>query len=363
MNPSGGTIGTNLSSYTLGSYGSLNVTNLGTVDATGLTDLRVTNGLSLAGQMCAYTFTVPPNTLSLEVSLTNTTGSPYMTMVTGSQLPEGNDGYGYNGGAYSTWYSGSVINLANPVATNYTMMVQAQQGGGNASYTVDLHASGAQTVAFDGGTAVITNQPPNIWEYFYITVPAGAVGWDVRLTNVNAPNNITPTLYVCRDTAPATSGPGWNPPYSSSWPSGYQWQAAWDWTADYYDPSGAEAYGRILEMGMGNPLSPGNYYLGVLNNTSATNLVSYTLASRGIGPGYTIPITPLAFSNGVAANLTGLSPRQVDYYQVTVPTNVPSWKLRLVNGTGESLLLLQKDALPNIDAANQPPYTLDGGRR
>ncbi len=360
-NPSGGTIGTNLSSYTLGSYGSLNVTNLGTVDATGLTDLRATNGLSLAGQMCAYTFTVPPNTLSLAITLSNTTGSPYMLLVTGSQLPEGNDGYGNNGGAYPTWYNASVINLANPVATNYTMMVQAQQSGGNASYTVDLHASGAQTVAFDGGTAVVTNQPPNVWEYFYITVPAGAMGWDVRLTNMTAPNSITPTLYVCRDTVPALSGPGWNPSSSTTWPSGYQWQAGWDWTADYYDPSGAEVYGRILEMGMGNPLSPGNYYLGVLNNTSVTNLVSYTLASRGIGPGYTIPITPLAFSNGVVSN-PGLAPRQAAYYELTVPANASSWRVELDTNSGDSLLIIQENALPNVNAGSSPPYTLAGGR-
>ena len=363
MNPSGSTIGTNSSSYILGSYGSLVVTNMGTVDSSGVTDLLMTNNLSKAGRMSAYTFTVPPNTLSLEIFLTNTSGLPNMTLLTGSQLPAVSDGYGNDGGQSPAWISSTLINIPNPVATNYTMMVQAEQAGGDASYTIDVHAIGARTVAFDGGTATVTNQPPNLWEYFYITVPPGALGWDVRLTNVFAPANIYPTLYICRDTAPSLNNPYyWYPWGNTTWPSGYQWAAGWDWTGDSYDPDGTEIYGRILEMGMGNPLSPGNYYLGVYNNTSATNLVSYTLASRGIGPGFTIPVTPLAFSNGVANNVAGLTPRQVDYYQVTVPTNAPSWKIQLADVTGETILMLEQNALPNVDAGGQAPNYLDGGR-
>ena len=362
-NPSGSTIGTNLSTYTLGSYGSINVTNMGTVDRSGLTDLLATNNLSLAGQMSAYSFTVPVSTLSLEIFLTNTTGAPNMTLLTGSHLPAVSDGYGNNGGQNPSWNSSTLINIANPVATNYTLMVQAEQAGGDASYIVDVHAVGAQNVAFDGGTATIANQPPNIWQYFYITVPPNALGWDVRLTNVSAPNDISvqPVLYICRDDLPPGET-GWYPWDSIAWPSGYQWQAAWDWTGDYYETNGAQIYGRILEMGMGNPLSMGNYYLGVINSTSETNQVSYTLASRGIGPGFTIPVTPLAFSNGVAVNATGLNPRQVDYYQVTVPTNAPSWKIRLANTTGETLLMLQQGALPNVQAGSQAPTVLEGGR-
>ncbi|MGA3181583.1 MAG: hypothetical protein ABSF38_14675 [Verrucomicrobiota bacterium] len=367
VNPSSGySTGTGLSSYTLGSYGSLDVTNMGTVDPTGLTDLRETNNLSLAGQMSAYSFSVPANTLSLEIYLTNTTGSPYMTLLTGSQLPAVNDIYGNNGGASYAWNSSTVISIPNPAVTNYTLMVQAEQEGGNASYIIDVHAIGAQTVAFDGGTATIINQLPDVWQFFNITVPANALGWDVRLTNVSAPNDlyVQPILYICRDFAPTLSSPYyWSPQDNASWPSGYEWQAGWDWTGEEYDPNGGEGgYGRTLEMGMGNPLSPGNYYLGVYNNTSSTNQVSYTLVSRGIGPGFTIPVTPLAFSNGVAANVNGLNPRQVDYYQVTVPTNAPSWQIQLSNVTGETLLMLQQNALPNEAAGGQSPNLLEGGR-
>ncbi len=61
----------------------------------------------------------------------------------------------------------------------------------------------------------------------------------------------------------------------------------------------------------------------------------------------------------VAANLLA---REAAYYSIVVPTNLPSWRLELSNNVGESLLMLQKDALPNVDAGGNAPYTLYGGR-
>jgi hypothetical protein len=84
--------------------------------------------------------------------LTNTTGSPYMTLLTGkptAQAAKAN-GYGNTGGQGYSWNSSTLINIANPVATNYTMLVQAIDTGGDASYTVRIHAIGPQPVAFDG---------------------------------------------------------------------------------------------------------------------------------------------------------------------------------------------------------------------
>ena len=99
---------------------------------------------------------------------------------------------------------------------------------------------------------------------------------------------------------------------------------------------------------MGNPLQAGTYYVGVINNNAGPNLVSYTLASRGIGvSGFSIPVTPLAFTNGVISNSVGLSPRQADYYSVVVPTNTPTWKVRLTDDSGETALVINYGALPN----------------
>ncbi|MGA2557184.1 MAG: hypothetical protein ABSG04_13010, partial [Verrucomicrobiota bacterium] len=218
----------------------------------------------------------------------------------------------------------------------------------------------ATPVNFDGAGSLVsvTNQTAGKYQYFSYTVPGNVAGWDLRLTNVTSG---WPYLFLCRDALPVASGaPSWNPATSTTWPSGYQWQAGWDWTGDYYDPSGFEAYGQILEMGMGNPLQAGTYYAGVVS-FSGTSALTYSLMSRGIGPGHTIPITALAFSNGVASN-PGLAPRDAAYYVLTVPANASSWRVELDTNVGDSLLLIQESALPSVAAGNQAPYTLDGGR-
>ena len=368
--PAYSTIGGGSSSYVLGSYGSLNITNIGTVDPTGMTNLLETNGLSKAGQICAYSFSVPSNTISIEVILTNKTGTPYMTLLTGNQLPGVSDGYGNTGGQGNTWYNSSLINIPNPAVTNYTLMVQAEQAGGDAGYTVVVHAIGPQPVAFDapGNTWAISNQAAGIWQYFIINVPSNAFGWDLRLTNVTYSNNQRPQMYVCRDTAPSLNNPYfWYPQYNASWPSGYQWVVGGDWTGEEYDPStngldtGQYESGWVVAMGMGNPLQPGTYYVGVINNNTGTNLISYSLESRGIGTNFTIPVTPLAFNNGIITNVIPLNPRQADYYSVVVPTNTPSWKVRLTDVSGETALLVQESSLPNSAGGGYPPYDLDGG--
>jgi len=46
-----------------------------------------------------------------------------------------------------------------------------------------------------------------------------------------------------------------------------------------------------------------------------------------------------------------------------VPTNVPSWRLELSASSGDSLLMIQKDALPNVDAGNNTSTVLYGGHK
>ena len=245
VNPSSSTIGTGSSGFTLGSYGPITVTNLGVVDLSGVTDLVVTNPLSPAGQFSAYSFSVPANTLALQVSLTNTTGTPNMYLRADSQLPGGADGYGNDGGQGGTWSSSTLINIASPAATNYTLMVQAEHNGGDASFVVRVHAIGPTPVSFDGGSATIINQAVNVWQYFKIVVPANALGWDLRLTNVTG----NPQLYICSSNPPPGNGFGWYPRYSTSWPSDYSWTAGYDWTGIITIPGMCIVMGRCLPMG------------------------------------------------------------------------------------------------------------------
>ncbi|HUA66043.1 MAG TPA: hypothetical protein VME24_09355 [Alphaproteobacteria bacterium] len=363
QNPGGNVVGTNYSSFTLHSWGPITVTNLGTVDASGATDLVVTNPDLPAGQFSTYSFTVPPNTLALEVFLTNTTGSPLMLLRPDGWLPGGYDSYGNDGGLGYDWDSTSLINIASPTATNYTLMVQARQAGGDAGFTVRVHAIGPTALPFDEGMVSVTNQSPTLWQYFTVNVPPDAQGWDLRLTNVTSGN---PQMYICYEAPPPGQG-GFSYSYSTSWPSNYDWTVGSDWTGLTYNPTNIYSdnnnpysYGQVFADGMGNPLTPGLYYVGVFNLTGPSNL-TYTVWSRGIGTNYSIPVTPLAFSNGTVT-VSGLNPREASYYSVVVASNMPTWQVEVSNIVGQSMLVMQKGPLPDSSPNNGAAYNLSGGR-
>jgi len=44
------------------------------------------------------------------------------------------------------------------------------------------------------------------------------------------------------------------------------------------------------------------------------------------------------------------SPAEAAYYRVQVPTNVPSWQIRLAATGGEAMLILLTNHLPNVDS-------------
>ena len=97
-------------------------------------------------------------------------------------------------------------------------------------------------------------------------------------------------------------------------------------------------------MGIGRPLEPGTYYVGV-NNSSGIPM-TFDVQSRGIGNGFTIPVSTLAFAGGSVTN--PLAVREAAYYSVNIPSNTPSWKVKLRAAAGESMLIALKDVLPSV---------------
>jgi len=245
---------------------------------------------------------------------------------------------------------------ANPPAGIYSMVVRASATGGtytnypDASYTVRVHAVTANEVTFDGGISVVVNQPAAEWRFFRIDVPTNTLGWDIRLVNVT---NGRPQMVVRRDQLPITFGNGgWSPNASTNWPTGNHWPAGGDWTKRVFDNHSytINADGRILAMGMNNPLEAGLYYIGVTGDGGNTNALNYTLQSRGIGPGLVIPVVDLDFENGSITNT--LTSREAAYYRVTITNSPSSWKARLNPTVGEALMQVQKGYLPNIENWN-----------
>ncbi len=346
-------IGTNGSGFTFRSIGTIGITNLVALDSSGFTDLTQNDGME-GTESRIYQFNVPPGTLSLEVRLENRVGNPQMTLRNDSQIPTPYESAGRDGGQPAQWQHASLINIANPPLGPYTLTVSAAayvSGYSNASYTVRVHALGTIPVAFDGGAVPIAGQAASDWQYFIINVPSNAFGWDLRLTNVTSGD---PRMSVRRAVLPDALYTHIDNPccywyYNSSpnWPTGYQFGATYDWTG-FNGTNGANEYGHVMQLGMGNPLEPGLYYIGVIAGSGAAPL-SYTLASRGIGTNLSIPIVNIPFAGGLATN-TGLPARDIAFYSVNVPSNMPSWKVRLATGVGDALMMVQKDYLPNVGA-------------
>jgi hypothetical protein len=348
-------IGIGLSSFKLTSVGQLPIVNLGTLT----TNLSHTSSMT-GGEVVGYQFTVPLGTVSVQAQLLNRVGNPVMVMRSGSRLPDtsvsfpglSSDIYGNEGGENrDNLGSATVLTRSNPTNDIYTLLVKARATNSvytNAQFTLRLSAVGSTFLSFDGGRYDITNQAHGSWRYFRIDVPKSVEGWDVRLTNVSAGK---PRLIIRRDALPSglTTTPWSSPGSRTEWGSSNQWAALSDWTRRKYSPNGSiDEDNRILAMGMGKPLEAGSYYIGVGGGTINAGPMSYTLVSRGIGNGYTIPIVDLAFDGGTSTNF-GLAPRHAAYFRVVVPEASKSWKLKVTGISGEFMLVGLRDHLPNVE--------------
>jgi hypothetical protein len=127
------------------------------------------------------------------------------------------------------------------------------------------------------------------------------------------------------------------------------------------EADGVSSTGRVFQVGMGNPLQTGTYYVGITNLDSA-HPASYSVQSRGIGSGFGVTVTDLPFAGGVAAEV--LPAREAAWYRLVVPNNAPSWKVALNFDAGDGLLLVQRGALPNLAAASANLLAnLTGGKK
>jgi hypothetical protein len=223
------------------------------------------------------------------------------------------------------------------------------------SAPLGLPAGRAQTVIPFESTNTVSAQPTNQFLYFQVVVPATVLGWDVRIQNVTSGD---PRLSIRRDLPPDNlkahdaAGKTWDPYSTNLWPTKFQAVPDRDWTGYRLDANYSNRVGHIFQVGMGNPLEPGTYYIGITNGIGLghTNALSYTLVSRGIGTNFSIPIVSLPWTNG-SVSISALASAEPAYYSVEVPENVPSWKTKLSVTGGEALLMLQRGALPNIGAS------------
>jgi large repetitive protein len=357
-------IGEGTSSYVIEALGAMPEPNIGLLG----TELVTTASLA-GGDANAYHFNTEPGVLGFWVLIENAIGNPVAVSSPEIDLADpglGNNGYfpdvyGNDGGVQLGAAAGQIISVANPFPTE-TVMVKARQDAGvypDANYTLRISRILPDHLAFDGGVASVTNGNGEKGQFFYVDVPLNASGWDLRLTNVISGN---PVIVVRRDFIPISLGTtaGFNPALDDEWLPGEQWQAGRDWTERSLNSAGDPEDGRILTSGVGRPLEPGRHYIAVFGLGSEPT--TYSILSRGIGEGMSIPVTPLEFAGGTST-VTNLLPREVAYYSLEIPTNTPSWKVRLAATRGESMLIASKDSIPNVLVTPLQNTTNSTGRK
>ncbi len=370
-------IGTGTSSFTLTSLGGQRVITAPPLTADA--PLEFTAQALHFGQQRAYRFEVPTGFSSMELRLKNTTGRPYLNLVGPPNLfPNPSESYtATQGGAGSIGNAdpNQVITITDPMGV-YTALVTAtnlsnQQVG--ATFDLEIVARGEGVIDFNGGVVEVEGQSPQTWRFFKVVVPEGALGWDLRLLNVQSG---TPKITIRRDDLPASQATTCCYVYNrSTWGTGDLWSAASDITNRPYGPyvqgqPTRDESGRYIQMGIGSPLVPGTYYVGIIDSTSSsTGLpMSYALVSRGIGQGddadgqpWEVQVVDIEVDDEVV--VTDLPAREVAYYRVTTPAGLSSFEAELVPTAGEAMLAINEAALPNSSASGAATSINSGNRQ
>ncbi|HSC75097.1 MAG TPA: hypothetical protein VLB90_02535 [Pseudomonadales bacterium] len=221
------------------------------------------------------------------------------------------------------------------------------------------------TLNFNGGTSAVgsptcdaTNgQGVGAVRYYQVTVPAGALGWDVRLSNVTGAGV---EMLVRRDLLPNFKSGGTTPTGSDHWASGTSFDVNGDYTDDN-NPDGSSANGQYFTVGMDNPLEPGTYYIGVgVRNPPSSGFICYNITSRAIGIGndgggnpYAIQVQDIPLNGSASATLPS---REIAVYRINVPANTPGWMLKLEPDAGqEAMLAVGYNRIPSVDASEGYP--------
>ncbi len=325
------------------------------------------NGQTLRyGEQQIYRFEVPAGTLSMEVRLENKTGNPYLA-IGQTEFPTPTQHYVASlGGQAALNSSNTLLTLTEPQGS-YTVIVTGYHTTGEPPATFDLvvQAVGETPLAFNGGEIAVEDHLSNTWRYFRVNVPAGALGWDLRLEDVTEGS---PKMVIRRDELPDyyQTNPGCCPGVAGrgTWETGWSWAPAGELTQrnySYYDQvtytGGQDESGRRVSMGMDNPLVPGAYIIGITSPYVSTSTpMSYRIVSRGIGIGndanntpWHIQVRDLSF--GETVEVADLEPRDHVYYRLTVPEGMESWSAELEPVIGEAMMSIRKGALPNSEAS------------
>ena len=174
----------------------------------------------------------------------------------------------------------------------------------------------ASPLVFDSGEASGTLSPDS-YEFYEISVPAGADGWRVVLQSGSGGTN-DPDLYIRRGAQPSTS------------------------VFDKYSASGTTDSVYYAK----GELTAATYHIAIHLPPEASGDVSYTLNSDEFA------LKKVSFED--AADIDTIAPGEFKNYEIEVPADRDGWRLVLNNRTGglahDPDLYVRQDALASINS-------------
>ncbi len=196
------------------------------------------------GEQRVFRFQAEPGMSSMDIQLLNVTGDADLRVLPGLLFPNPYETYVASEGGQTGFVDDNNLLVTIPEPSGwYTVIVTSLSvyvpsvGTTYPPLDFDLKATaiGEQVVAFNGGTAAVTAQVWNTWRYFRIDVPADALGWDLRLTNITSG---TPRMVIRRDDLPANFSTTLDVS-KFDWPTGQAWAVGSDFTGRTYGPIGS----------------------------------------------------------------------------------------------------------------------------
>ncbi len=208
------------------------------------------------------------------------------------------------------------------------------------------------TLPFDGGSLDFAGIGPNTNILpIRVVIPdtPNWQAWGVRLTGDIEGK---PIMYIRRDepVVGTASTTGLNSD-ATDWPTLAQWTQPRDYTELTKDRQGSatgledDRTNHFFVAARNRPLVPGTYYIGIDNRGNTVLPRTFTIKSFAFGAGHTIPVTALA--TGATMPVAIAEPRIPQVFKFTVPAETRAWVLQVADITGDTLLVVRKDFIPD----------------
>ena len=309
------------------------------------------------GQLKHYEFEVPEGIARLVIGYRNAENasfafsfksnlSGYLKPVPTSYV------YGYDGGVTGTAIADGFTSvfISDPLPGTYSVTIRGDVTEGlTGSCDLFVESVGLRTLDFNGGSDTVFGQGGFDWRFYQVEVPeTGFLGWDIELLDDQGG---APQIVVRKGVPPGSNSTGgWNrtPSENGSWPDNASWRQISDFTGRTSDPEVSGRGGIRFTAAFGQPLEPGLYVVGVYNNTR-NDVANYSIVSRGVGLPESDALVKVNTLTSGTPVIVERDSRRTQYFKTTVPPGAASFRLRLENILGESMLAVRRDFMPDCD--------------